>query len=107
MSESLFARGKKQDALMDLIPQTCPLFAATPYLYDCLKTIKGEKNQVIKGCTVRIGFHLADVQICITDPANNLYAYLVLDPWKTLPEALEEVLSAGALNWQDSRGKRS
>lgn len=107
MTESLFQRGKKEDAPLDLVPPTCPLFAPSPYLYDCIKTTKTEKGKLVKGCTVRIQFHLTDVQVCVTDPEANLYAYLTLDPFKGLAEALEEVLAAQPLPWKDSRGKRS
>lgn len=106
MTESLFQRGKSQVADGDVIAQTAPLFAATPYLYDALKTVILDGKKVVKGCTIRIGFYCADVQVCVTDEHNHLYAYASLDPFKTLPEALEEILSSGSLVWKDSRGKR-
>jgi hypothetical protein len=106
MSESLFQRSDCQAKIADLVPQSCPLFASTPYLYDCLKTTYGKENKVIKGCTLRLGFYGADVQVLVTDEHNHKYAFLTLDPFKTLPEALEEVLSSGSLNWRDSRSKR-
>ncbi len=106
MSDSLFERGKRQATNVNQITQSCAMFHDHPYLYDCLKTTLGEGNKVIKGCTVRVGFYLTDVQVCVTDEVNRLYAYAILDPFKPLGEALEEVLSSGCLNWQDSRGKR-
>lgn len=106
MSESLFERGQSQAKKLDVVQPTAPLFADCPYLYDCLRTRVSDKNVVIKGCTIRLGFHLTDLQICITDEHHHLYAYAVLDPFKTLSEAVEEVLSSGSINWQASRGKR-
>lgn len=107
MSDSLFQRGGGQAPKLDIIAQTVPMFEHHPYLYDCLKTRAGEGNKVIKGCTIRLGFYLTELQACVTDEPNRKYAYVTLDPFKTLGEALEEVFSSGPLNWQDSRGKRS
>ena len=106
MSDSLFSRGKRQETSLEYVQQTAPLFARSPFLYDCLKsTSEPGTKKLIKGCTIRLGFYLADVQVCVTDDVNGLYAYAILDPFKALDEALEEVLSS-PLNWQDSRGKR-
>ncbi len=107
MSDSLFQRGKRENVNTEFIAQEVPLFKDAPYLYDCLKSTEGEGRKVIKGCTIRLGFYLSELQVCITDEPNRLYAYATLDPFKTLTEALEEVLSSGSIIWHDSRGKRS
>ncbi len=106
MSDSLFPRGKRQETSPEFVQQGTPLFAASPFLYAALScTVDQATKKVTKGCTIRLGFYLTDVQVCITDEPNGLYAYATLDPFKPLVEALEEVLS-GPINWQDSRSKR-